>query len=156
MNELNGSVTAYAVDLGGDLTAWEELQTVSLGKIDRSHHRGGAEVAVSPCGGYLVAGIRSTDELVVFRRDRAAGTLAIASRCPAAGTTPRHHAFWHDAAAGATWLFATCHVLPPHLHGAQQPDQVAVFAFDEAQGVLTHHVSIPCSMPPACIGFLDE
>eukprot|EP01060_Flectonema_neradi_P027168 TRINITY_DN3679_c0_g1_i1.p1 TRINITY_DN3679_c0_g1~~TRINITY_DN3679_c0_g1_i1.p1 ORF type:complete len:358 (+),score=86.18 TRINITY_DN3679_c0_g1_i1:46-1119(+) len=101
-----------------------------------AHHRGASEICFSPCGKYLLAATRTTNEIVVFVVG-SDGKLNPFSRSFSGGTTPRHF-FFHN-----NLVYASCHIVSDTLHPEKQDtDKVAIFEFEN--GVLKQLASCSC------------
>ena len=143
MNELDNTLSVVTLEgrFVQESVPLMEDQARSL----RKHHRGGSEIAFSPCGGFLVAATRSTNEFVVFSVAEN-GALQFLNRISSVCTTPRHILFIGN------WFLASCHIVSDTLHPEpQRTDCVAVFKFEA--GVLSFVSEIPCPFA-SCVAVL--
>ena len=148
LNELDNSLRVW--NASGREVVQERvplLEDESQGK--RTHHRGASEMALSPCGRFMVVATRSTNELVVFAVDEKTGVLSQVSRCASVASTPRHIVF------RGGWLLLSAHLAPERVYSGepQHTDVIAVFAFNKDSGELCHRSSIPCPYA-SCVAFL--
>jgi 6-phosphogluconolactonase len=85
-NELNSTVSTYAVSSGGQLTAKGSISSLPAGF---SGQNSGAHVEIAPNGKLLFASNRGHDSIAVFSIDATSGTLTLLEHEPTRGKTPR-------------------------------------------------------------------
>jgi len=151
MNELDNTLSVISYPDGNFVQ--ESVPLLDDQKLsNRNHHRGGSDIAFSPCGKYLIAATRSTNQFVVFRvvvddERSSKGSLRFVNRFASVCTTPRHVTF-----VGKKWFVAACHVVSATLHPEdQRSDCLAVFRFED--GVLTFVRDVPCEFA-SCVAVL--
>ena len=89
INEMNVTVTAFAVDTStGGLT---ELQTISALPPKQAPAQGtsGAELAVHPSGRFLYTSVRGDNSIALYTIDQYSGKLTYVENTPTHGNTPR-------------------------------------------------------------------
>ncbi|MBN1561234.1 lactonase family protein [candidate division KSB1 bacterium] len=135
INELNSTITAYAVDAAdGSLT---EMTTVPTLPADYQGDNSCADVHITPDGQFLYGSNRGHDSLVIYEIDAQTGGLAFVGHQSVLGKTPRNFAI--DPTS--TFL----------LTANQNSDEIVVFRINKETGQLSdtgHRATI--SMP-VCI-----
>ena len=138
INELNGTVTAFAYDKEtGRLT---EIQTVPTLPSDFKGESTCAEVRVHPNGRFLYGSNRGHDSIAVYGIDRAAGTLTFVEHETAGIKTPRN---FNIDPTGTFCLVAN-----------MDGDDVVVFRIDLQTGALVPTGQKIAVGQPVCIRFL--
>src|SRR5581483_3813104 len=136
IQEIDSTMTAYAVSSGGQLTAMQTLSTRAAGATGTNT---GAEVAVHP-GRFLYGSNRGDDNIVRYTLD-AGGRMTLAGHTPSGGQTPRHFSI------DPTFKFL--------LVANQGSNDVVVFAIDPQSGALTA-VGAPTAAPsPSFVGVVN-
>ncbi|HEY0826657.1 MAG TPA: lactonase family protein [Bacilli bacterium] len=132
INELNGTVTAFAYD--PVKAALEIVQTIkTLPNLDFEENSC-AEIRIAPSGKFLYASNRQHSSITTYEIDEKTGLLAYVGFTPTGGRTPRNFALTPD---GSFLLAAN-----------QDTHTIEAFEVDPATGGLTHkgtlaHVSQP-------------
>lgn len=86
INELDSSLTSYALSMSGTLTAGATVSTLPDGFQGQNS---GAHVELSPNGRFLYASNRGHDSIAVFEVDATSGALSLLEHEPTRGSTPR-------------------------------------------------------------------
>ena len=86
VNELNSTINVFSYD--SEPGTLEQLQTISTLPDGYSGDNTGADIPVSPCGGFLYSSNRGRDEIVIFRI--AEGRLSGIGYASTQGKTPRN------------------------------------------------------------------
>ncbi len=120
INELNSTMTAYAIDSGGRLTSIHTLSTLPSGF---SGSNTGAEVWVHPSGSWVYGSNRGDDSIVRYTLDSSTGRMTLGGHDKSGGTTPRSFAI---DPSGRFLLAAN-----------QGSNLTVVFAIDATTGALT-------------------
>ncbi len=138
INELNGTVTAFAYDsASGALTEIQTLTTLPSGFEGR---KSCAEIRVHPGGAFLYGSNRGHDSIVVYRIDPGSGKLTFVEHETAGIKTPRN---FNIDPTGRFCIVAN-----------QGANSVMTFRIDPKTGVLEptgHKISVG---KPVCIRFL--
>jgi 6-phosphogluconolactonase len=90
INELNGTIIAYAFD--PQEGTFEELQTVPTLPEGYTGHVQCADVHVAPSGKFVYGSNRGHDSLVIYAIDQTSGHLTYVGHEPTRGKTPRNFA----------------------------------------------------------------
>ncbi|MBN2133454.1 MAG: lactonase family protein [Sedimentisphaerales bacterium] len=140
INELNGTMTAFAYD--ATAAALTEIQTITTLPTGFEGSNACAEVRVHPSGSFLYGSNRGHDSVVVYRIDPGKGTLTFVEHEGAGIKTPRN---FNIDPTGAFCLVAN-----------QGADSVVVFRIDPKTGALAptgHRISVA---KPVCIRFVSR
>ncbi len=119
VNEFAGSVAAYSVDRASG--ALQELQYESLVPPGFSGRAMGADIHITPDGGFVYASVRKTSTISAFRIDTATGLLSHAGTFEVEAS-PRGFAIEPNG------RFLIC--------AGQESNRIGVFAIDPATGGL--------------------
>lgn len=137
INELGGTITAYACDPAtGRLTP---EQTVATLPADFHGQNTCAEIQLHPNGGYIYGSNRGHDSLVVFRRDPESGGLSLVQIIPCGGKHPRHFALSPDG----RWLVCA----------NRDSANLVAFHVDPASGKLAASGETARVPQPVCVVF---
>jgi len=139
VNELGGSICVFAYDAArGSLTLRQTISSLPTGfrGVNTS-----AEIRLSPDGRFVYASNRGPDNLAVFARDPAAGTLTLVEIVPSGGKHPRNFALSPDG----RWL----------LCANRDTDNVVVFRVDVVTGRLTPTANSATIAQPVCVLFVN-
>lgn len=135
LNELDGTVAAYALDAArGTL---QELETIATLPADFKEPNTSADIHVAPGGRFLYCSNRGHDSIASFRINPGTGRLTLIGHTPTGGKTPRNFAI---DPTGAFLLAAN-----------QKSDTVVTFRIDPQTGALRptgHRAEIPT---PVCL-----
>ena len=136
INELDSTLTRYAVGEDGTLRAEQTVSTLPAGFPGENST---AEVVIHPDGRLVFGSNRGHDSIAIFAIDAATGALTPKGHEPTRGKTPRHFA----VDPTGTFLLAA----------NQASDNVAVYRIDAEAGRL-QPVGDPFRVPrPVCLRF---
>jgi len=138
VNELNDTVTSFAIEASGALTAQQSLSTLPSGASGASNT--GADIHVHPNGRFLYSSNRGHNSIAVFAV-AADGKLALLENTPTGGSTPRNFGL---APSGKVMLVAN-----------QASANVVTFSVDEATGKLTKLNTTSTCGSPAFVSVID-
>jgi 6-phosphogluconolactonase len=136
VNELDSTVSTYAISASGQLTAKGSLSTLPAGF---SGQNSGGHVEVAPNGKLLFASNRGHDSIAVFSIDAASGALALLEHEPSRGKTPRDF----DVDPSGSYLIAA----------NQDSNSVAVFEIGTA-GISPVGELVTSARSPAAVQFV--
>jgi 6-phosphogluconolactonase len=137
LNELHSTVTAF--ERNPEKGSLQELQTLTTLPKDFTGANTGADIHVSPNGGFLYCSNRGHDSIAIFKIDSHSGELAALGHESTGGSTPRNFAI---DPTGAFLLAAN-----------QKSDSIVVFRLDQTTGRLNaagHVAQVPA---PVCLKF---
>lgn len=138
MNELNSTVTVFAVQEEGGL---EIIQTLSSLPDNYSGNNSAADIHLHPSGRFLYASNRGHNSIATFRiKDN--GRLEVVDHTPTRGETPRNFAI----APSGKYLYAA----------NQDSNNVAAFEIDDKTGRLSAIAEPLEVMTPVCLEFADQ
>ena len=134
INELDSTVTAYAIQPAGTLAP---MQIVPSLPATYTGNNTGAAIVVSPSGRFVYVSNRGHESVGIFRVDESNGTLSAVGWELTRGTTPR---FIGLDPAG-TRLYAA----------NQRSDSIVEFRVDQATGLLAATGRVVMANTPVCI-----
>jgi 6-phosphogluconolactonase len=137
VNELNSTVTAFAVEPG--TSRFREVQTISTLPPDFKGRSTCAEIQLHSSGSFLYASNRGHDSLAVFAVDAASGKLRAVDYALTGGRTPRHFDF---SPAGT-------HVVAAN----QETGTLQISTIDPKTGRLQAAASLVPAPVPVCVVF---
>lgn len=135
VNELDNTVTAYAVDAGA-LRPFQVLSTLPDTYTGNSRAAG---IALDRDGQHLYASNRGDDSIAVYRVDAASGRLTTVQHAPTHGKTPRFFTLSPDG----RFVFAL----------NEDSDTLQRFRVDPASGALAHDGYALSVGSPVCMVF---
>lgn len=138
INELNSTITAYAVDAVSGALA--EIQTIATLPSDFAGNNSCADIHVTPDGKFLYGSNRGHDSLVLFSIG-ADGKLALTGHESVRGKTPRNFAI---DPTGTFLLVAN-----------QNTDNIVVFRINSKSGELSYTGHEAKVSMPVCIAFVN-
>ncbi|MBQ6621631.1 MAG: lactonase family protein [Mogibacterium sp.] len=86
-NELENSVTAFAVDL--ETKTFKEIQTIASLEEDSESVNAPSDITISKCGTYVYAGNRGDNSIAVYKVDAESGKLELVQIKKIGGLEPR-------------------------------------------------------------------
>jgi 6-phosphogluconolactonase len=135
VNELDSTLSSYAVGSGGALALVETKSTLPAGFMGTNT---GAHIALHPSGRFVYASNRGDDSVVGFRVDESTGRLTLIGHVKSGGVRPRTFTLTPD---GALLLAAN-----------QGSGTVHAFRVDAATGALTALGLVATVNAPAFVG----
>lgn len=135
LNELDSTLSSYAVAAAGTLSLVETKSTLPAGFTGTNT---GAHVVVHPSGRFVYGSNRGDDSVVGFRVDEATGRLTLVGHWKTGGARPRDFTLTPD---GALLLVAN-----------QSSGTVHAFRVDAATGALTALGEVAAVNGPAFVG----
>jgi 6-phosphogluconolactonase len=138
VNELDCTITVYAYNEGGSLTALQTVPTLSQGLLKGNTC---ADIHIAPSGRFLYVSNRGHDSISIFKINEETGELAYLDHSSTRGKTPRNFALSPDG----SFLIAA----------NQDTDTVVTFKIDQESGLLLEPVSSIEVSEPVCIKFLN-
>ena len=137
LNELDATLTAYALEERSGRVTLTQLETVATLPAGFKGENTAADIHVAPNGKFLYCSNRGHDSIAAFRIDPAAGRTTLVGHTPTGGKTPRNFAI---DPTGAFLLAAN-----------QNSDTVVTFRIDPQSGALGptgHRAEVPA---PVCL-----
>lgn len=138
LNELDSTLSSYAVSAGGALTLVDTKSTLPPGFMGANT---GAHLALHPSGHFVYGSNRGDDSVVAFRVDPGTGALSLVGHVKTGGVRPRHFSLTED---GALLLAAN-----------QGSGTVHAFRVDAATGALTALGQVATVNAPAFVGAVE-
>jgi len=140
INEINSTVLACTFD--GHTGTVQPLQTVSTLPLEEQIENSTAEIRLHPNGNFLYGSNRGHNSIVVFRRDKKAGTLSLLEHVPTMGKSPRN---FNLDPKGRFLLAAN-----------QNSDSIVIFQIDPHSGRLKDTQQRVEIGMPVCVTFLAK
>ncbi|SES22239.1 lactonase family protein [Rhizobium sp. NFR03] len=136
MNELDSTVSSYAVNGDGRLTLADTQPAVPEDAKSANHC---ADIQISPDGRFVYGSNRGHDSIVIFAVNAETGALTLVGHTPCGGATPRNLAI---SPSGRHLLCAN-----------QNADVITIFARDADTGALAPTGKMIAVGTPMCIRF---
>ncbi len=137
INELNSSVSVFAVDKNGGL---ELIQNISSLPETYKQNNSAADIHFHPSGNYLYASNRGHNSIAVFKVNTETGKLAVQEFVPVAGDTPRNFA----VSPFGKYLYAA----------SQDTGNITTYKINSQTGKLKPQAPVFEVKTPVCIEFL--
>jgi len=137
INELDCTISAFAVEIDGTLTIQQTKPTLIENNLMEDS---GADIHISPNGKFLYASNRGADSITIFQINQQDGSLNHIENSSTFGKTPRNFAI----SPNGKFLLAA----------NQNSDSIVIFEIDEETGQLKDRINTIQVSEPVCIKFL--